>query len=240
MPRLARIVIPGVPHHIVQRGNNRQDVFFVDDDYRVYLEFLKEHADRYGLQLWGYCLMTNHIHLIATPSADDSLAMAIGRTHFRYSQYINRFHGRSGHLWEGRFHSCALDEPHFWVAVRYVEQNPVRAKMTATAWEYEWSSAEAHVALDPEDPLLDLSAWGDLKMPSSEWRKMLRRGVKKDESGVLRKSTHRGWPMANDRTIAKFEKLLGKRVRPLPTGRPVGAKDKKKRKRRRSAKAPEK
>ncbi len=107
MPRMARIVIPGQPHHVVQRGNNRQDVFFVDDDRRAYLEFLREHCERFGFNVLGYCLMTNHIHLVGTPASEDSLAKAIGRTHFRYSQYVNRLHGRSGHLWQNRFFLAA-------------------------------------------------------------------------------------------------------------------------------------
>lgn len=105
MPRVARIVLPGQPHHITQCGNNRQDVFFVDDDRQVYLDFLQAHCELYGFTVLGYCLMSNHIHLVGTPTREDSLAKAIGRTHFRYSQYINRMHRRSGHLWQNRFFS---------------------------------------------------------------------------------------------------------------------------------------
>lgn len=231
MPRLARIVIPGAPHHIVQRGNNRQDLFFVEDDYRLYLQYLADYAKRFDLGIWGYCLMTNHIHIIATPGNPDSLAKVIGLTHFRYAQYINSFHGRSGHLWEGRFHSCALDEEHFWTAMRYVEQNPVRAGMAKKAWDHEWSSAEAHTVSDTKDELLDMNAWHEI-MSSSEWRTLLRRKVHKDEARFLKRNTERGWPLTSDRTLAKFEKLLGRRLRPLPKGRPKGAKDKARRKRR--------
>ena len=145
MPRIARTVATGYPHHITQRGNNRQDVFFVDDDRRVYLDYLKLNADMYGLEVFGYCLMDNHIHIIATPHGEDSLAKAIGRTHFRHTQYINRFHKRSGHLWQGRFYSCALDETHFMVAMKYVELNPVRAKICRLPWRYQWSSASSHI-----------------------------------------------------------------------------------------------
>jgi putative transposase len=159
MPRTARIAIPDVPHHITQRGNNRQDVFFVDDDRQVYLSLLKEQADKYGLEILGWCLMTNHIHLIGRPAGEDSLAKALGRTHFRYTQYINRFHGRSGHLWQNRFYSCPLGREHFWQALRYVEQNPVRAGLVRQAWKYPWSSAAAH--LDGRDAagLLNVSYW---------------------------------------------------------------------------------
>jgi len=103
MPRIARTVAVGCAHHITQRGNNHQAIFLVDDDRRVYLELLQEQADKYGLEVAGYCLMGDHVHLVAIPQAQDSLAQAIGRTHFRYSQYVNRFHKRSGHLWQGRF-----------------------------------------------------------------------------------------------------------------------------------------
>jgi REP element-mobilizing transposase RayT len=109
MPRVARIVVPGVPHHITQRGNNRQDVFFVDDDRRLYLGLLAKSAARYGLQVLGYCLMTNHVHLVAVPLTAESLAKALGRTDFVYTQYIARRHRRSGHLWQNRFYSLQTD-----------------------------------------------------------------------------------------------------------------------------------
>jgi putative transposase len=146
-------VVTEVAHHITQRGNNRQDVFFVDDDRRVYLELLQKYCEKYGMRVHGYCLMTNHVHLVAIPEKEESLAKAIGRTHFCYSQYINRFHNRSGHLWQGRFYSCALDERHFWLAMRYVELNPVRAKICRKPWRYEWSSAAAHIDGDTESEL---------------------------------------------------------------------------------------
>ena len=144
MPRVARIVVPGVPHHVTQRGNNRQEVFFVDDDRGFYLDLLGRQAQRFGLDVLGYCLMSNHVHLIAVPQREDSLAKAIGRTHFLYTQYLHRLHGRSGHLWQNRFYSCALDEAHCWAALCYTERNPVRARMVRKAWRYRWSSAAVH------------------------------------------------------------------------------------------------
>jgi len=105
MPRFARVVIPGCAHHVTQRGNNRQAVFFVEDDYRVYLELLAHQAARHDLRINGYCLMPNHVHLVATPRQETSLSRAVGRTHYLYTQYINRLHGRSGHLWQSRFFS---------------------------------------------------------------------------------------------------------------------------------------
>ncbi len=120
MPRIARIVIPNIPHHVTQRGNNHQEVFFSDKDRHIYLNFLKQQADKYSLKLLGYCLMTNHVHLIATPAKADSLAKAIGGAHFLYAQYVNRSYDRSGHLWQVRFYSCALAESHFCSAMLYI------------------------------------------------------------------------------------------------------------------------
>jgi putative transposase len=137
--------VPGIPHHIVQRGNNRQDVFFVDDDRRAYLDMLAEQSERFGLTLLAYCLMTNHAHIVAVPRDESVLAKAVGRTHWLFSQYVNRLHRRSGHLWQNRFFSCTLDEPHLWQACAYVERNPVRARLVRLAWRYPWSSAAVHV-----------------------------------------------------------------------------------------------
>lgn len=219
MPRVARIVLPGVPHHITQRGNNRQDVFFVDDDRRAYLAILAEQAERFGLTIQGYCLMANHVHLIATPEADDSLAKAIGRTHFLYTQYINRRHGRSGHLWQNRFYSCALGDPHLWLAMRYIERNPVRARIVRLAWNYRWSSAAAHVSEGPPAGCLDLTGWASV-WSAAKWRNELRNPPEDEQVAALRLCTHRGRPLAGDRFLSKLEHRLGRRLRPLPVGRP--------------------
>jgi len=229
MPRLARAVAVGFAHHITQRGNNRGAVFFVDDDRRVYLKLLKEQADKYGLEVIGYCLMSNHVHIVAIPHAEDSLAKGIGRTHFRYAQYINRFHRRSGHLWQGRFYSCALDERHFWLAMRYVELNPVRARLCRKAWRYAWSSAAAHVDEGGGSELLNLPRWYD-EISAEQWRTELGAGLSDAELGRLRSRTHTGRPLGSDSFLSKLEKLLGRRVRPLPVGRPTNTKGAKKRK----------
>jgi len=226
MPRLARAVAVGFAHHITQRGNNRQDVFFVDDDRRVYLELLKEQADKYSLELVGYCLMSNHIHIVAIPHEQDSLARAIGRTHFRYTQYINRFHRRSGHLWQERFYSCAMDERHFWLAMKYIELNPVRARLCRKPWRYDWSSAAGHVDAKAVSEVLNLPRWYDM-ISAEEWRKELEAGLSDSELGRVRLSTHTGRPLGSDSFLSKLEKLLGRRVRPLPVGRPRKEKVKK-------------
>jgi putative transposase len=219
MPRLARAVAVGCPHHITQRGNNLQDVFFVDADRRVYLNFLKEYADEFHLDVLGYCLMPNHIHLVATPNAEDSLAKSIGLTHFRYTQYINRLHKRVGHLWQGRFYSCALDDRHFWLAMRYIELNPVRARLCQIPWQYEWSSAPAHTRQNPVFPLLNLSHWFNM-ISAEQWRKELTDRIDDADLAKIRISTHSGRPLAADGFLSKLETLIGRRIRPLPPGRP--------------------
>jgi len=219
MPRLARAIAVGCAHHITQRGNNGQDVFLVDDDRRVYLELLQEQADKYGLEVLAYCLMDNHVHLVAIPHEAEALAQAIGRTHFRYTQYLNRFHRRSGHLWQGRFYSCALDGRHLWTALKYVELNPVRAKLCRRAWQYAWSSAALHVDRKAESELLDLARWYK-QTTAEEWRKELAEGLTEDEVARIRLRTHTGRPLGSDSFLSKLETLLGRRVRPLPVGRP--------------------
>jgi len=128
MPRVARVVIPNLAHHLTQRGNNRQAVFFTDDDRRFYLDLLGDMARAEGVEIVAWCLMTNHGHLIAVPAEPAALERAVGQTHWRYAQAINRLHVRSGHLWQGRFFSCPLDDEHLVAAVRYVERNPVRGR----------------------------------------------------------------------------------------------------------------
>ena len=133
MARQARIVLPGVAHHVTQRGKNRQDIFFVDDDRRVYLSYLKESAARYGLAVSAFCLMTNHVHLVVTPETERALSKTLGRTHLMYAQYVHRLHGRLGHFWQSRFYSCPMDEAHAHNTAAYVELNPVRAGMVKSA-----------------------------------------------------------------------------------------------------------
>jgi putative transposase len=256
MPRFERVVIPGCSHHITQRGNNRQAAFFVDDDYHVYLGLLAEQAQKHGLLIDGYCLMPNHIHLVATPAKAESLAQAVGRTHFLYTQYVNRFHGRSGHLWQNRFYSCPLDEKHFYQAMAYVERNPVKARLCRVAWRYPWSSAAWHcgmageakagvditiadkanagkgiptadkkakagtgtsAALRSQSPFLQASS--HFSISPEEWRERLQQ-ADDERDKLIRLRTQTGRPLGTDSFLSKLEKKLGRRVRPLPVGRP--------------------
>jgi putative transposase len=220
MPRTARIVVPGMAHHVTQRGNNRQDVFFVDDDHRAYLKILAEQCRRYGVTILAYCLMTNHVHLIVMPARAEALAKAIGRTHWLYSRYINRMHRRSGHAWQNRFYSCPLDDEHVVIATRYAERNPLRAGICRLARRYRWSSAAVHCGAERDElGLLDLKTWRKLAA-GLDWDEQLGAPLEDRELAGVRRATHTGRPLASDGLISKLEHKLGRRLRPLPVGRP--------------------
>jgi putative transposase len=219
MPRIARTVIPEIPHHITQRGNNKQDVFFVDDDRIVFLKLLKQQSENFGVRIDGYCLMTNHIHIIATPRKKDSLAKTIGRTNLLYTQYVNYMHGRSGHLWQNRYFSCPLGPNYFLKALCYIEQNPVRARLCRYPWVYRWSSAQAHIGNMDAFGLIDKGCW--LEQSSGiDWKNILKEKVNRSELNTLRVYCRTGRPLGTDRFVSKLEVKLGRRLRPLPVGRP--------------------
>ncbi|MBN2181626.1 MAG: transposase [Sedimentisphaerales bacterium] len=220
MPRKARIVIPDCAHHVTQRGNNRQDVFFVDSDRKVYLEYLRDASERFDLNLDGYCLMTNHVHLVLRPHHETSLAEALKRINQLYAQYINRMHRRSGHLWQNRFFSCPLGENHFWRTLAYIERNPVRARLTRKAWRWRWSSAAAHCGIVKHSDFIDIPSW-KRDVGFSRWKKVLDLPDDEKLASRLRLSTSRGRPLGTDAFIAKMETLLGRRLRPMPRGRPA-------------------
>jgi len=143
MARLARVVVPGVAHHVTQRGNRRQQTFFQEDDYSAYLALLREWCARCGVAVWAYCLMPHHVHLIVVPESEDGLRRGLGEAHRRYTRRINFREGWRGHLWQGRFASFAMDERYLLRAARYAELNPVRAKLCRMPWRWRWSSAAA-------------------------------------------------------------------------------------------------
>lgn len=147
MPRIGRIVVPDLAHHVTQRGNYQQNVFEKETDYKQYCHWMSKYAELYGLDILAFCLMTNHVHFIVVPQQEDSLARAFSTVHMRYAQYMNKKREVRGHLWQGRFYSCILDEAHLYCAIRYVERNPVRAKMVRDPWDYFWSSAQWHVGI---------------------------------------------------------------------------------------------
>jgi putative transposase len=218
-------VIPGCAHHVTQRGNNRQDVFFVDADRQVFLQYLLEAAERFALEVEGYCLMSNHIHLVVTPQREDSLAEGLKRANQMYAQYVNRLHGRCGHVWQNRFFSCPLDRGHLGRVLVYVERNPVRARLCRRAWQWPWSSAAAHCGGDDPAELLDVASWRR-EVDATKWRRMLERPDDDRLARLLHLSTSRGRPLGSDSFVAKLETMLGRRLRPLPRGRPAKMKHK--------------
>jgi putative transposase len=215
MPRLARAVAPDFPHHLIQRGNRRQPVFFNEDDYQLYLTLLKEWCAKHGVKIWAWCLMTNHIHLIVVPESEDALRLAIGEAHRRYSRHINFREGWRGHLFQGRFSSYCMDERYLLAAVRYIELNPVRAKMVFKPWDYPWSSARAHIEaradllINPKDsPLLEM-------IPN--WAQFLAEDTPDPEQNLIELHERTGRPLGTPEVIQKLESMLR---RPLGPGRP--------------------
>lgn len=140
------MVLPGIPHHVTQRGNRREQTFFEDDDYALYLDLLAQGAERNGVEIWSYCLMPNHVHIIAVPRDEDGLGRTFRHVHRHYTGFINARMRQTGHLWQGRFSSVAMDEEHLYAALRYVALNPVRAHMVKRAEDWAWSSVRAHLA----------------------------------------------------------------------------------------------
>jgi putative transposase len=220
MPRLARTVCARVPHHITQRGNRREDVFFSDDDRLAYLAWLKDYAEKYEIDILAYCLMTNHIHLIAVPAREDGLERVLKPLHMRYAQRINRERRWKGHVWQGRFFSSALDDDYLWAAVRYVERNPVRARMVRKAENYRWSSAVAHCGLKPDPVLTRKLSWQRQFESIGDWSAWLAEGDAPQRLEILRRNVEKGLPCGSEKFVQKLEKLTGRALQYRPRGRP--------------------
>lgn len=213
MARIARVVAPGYPHHITQRGNRRQQTFFCDEDYLAYLELMAEWCRKSQVSIWAWCLMPNHVHLIAVPQDETGLARAIGEAHRRYTRLINFREKWRGHLWQERFASYPMDECYLLVATRYVEMNPVAAGLVAHPADYRWSSARAHLdevddGLTHVSPLLEIVGnWSDfLRLSSSEELRMLQRHEKN------------GRPLGTETFTEDLERELGRVLRPQSPG----------------------
>jgi putative transposase len=218
MSRFARVVVPGCPHHITHRGNRRDDVFFSDEDRQEYLEILLDYTRRYGVDVWGYCLMTTHVHLVAVPEREDSLGLAIGRAHMKYARHANRRQRWWGHLWANRFYSTPLDEGHCWTALKYMECNPYRARLVELPWDYLWSSARAHVLGDPH-PLLKPCPLDSLVAPGEAWGAWLLELEDEEALARLRANTYTGWPTGSPEFIEQLEIRLARCLHRRPAGR---------------------
>jgi len=221
MPRFRRVVVPGFPRHVTDRGNRRSNVFLDDSDRLVFLHSLHESAGQYLLSIFSYSLMTNHFHLVCTPEEDCSLAKAMHDVLGVYGNYFNAKYHCSGRLWQGRFHSRVMDESHFLAALRYVERNPVRAGLVKRAEDYQWSSAAAHCFGRKDSLLAPLPFAADFLARWSEW---LAEDDRPAELKLIRTTIKCGRPCGLDGFIDKLEKLTGRQLKLWKGGRPRKAK----------------
>ena len=216
MARMARVVVPGYPHHVTQRGNRRQKTFFCDDDYRYYIELLSIYSKEYGTEVWAYCLMPNHVHLVMLPREEDGLRSVLGEAHRRYTRHVNFRKGWRGHLWQERFHSFVMDESYLLATVRYVERNPVVSKLCQCANEWPWSSAAAHVAGMDDDlvrvkPMLDLvDDWGVYLSDENEHNQVREH---------IERHTRTGRPLGDASFVSMLETITGMSLAPKRPGR---------------------
>ena len=218
MARIARVVVPGLPHHVTQRGNRRMETFFCDEDYRAYLSLIVEWCGRCGVRIWAYCLMPNHAHLIVAPGGEDGLCRGIGETHRRYTRRVNFREGWRGHLWQGRFASFVMDEPYLLAAARYVERNPVKAGLVARAEDWPWSSAAGHVAGQGDavaegDWLAEaIAAW------LCTWGEYLQDRDEPELAAAMRQRENTGRPLGDKPFVERIGQLLTRDLLPKKPG----------------------
>ncbi|HEX4158129.1 MAG TPA: transposase [Rhizomicrobium sp.] len=223
MARRKRFFLDGQPLHVIQRGNNRQAVFFAADDYAQYIAWLAEAAREYGLAVYAYVLMTNHVHLLAAPAGPDSLSRTVQSLGRRYVRYVNGCYGRTGTLWEGRYRAAPVDsDAYFFDCCRYIERNPVRARMVARARDWRWSSYRAHASGDADALLSEHPLYRALGRTAAqrqeEYRLRFRAPDDEEFVSALRQGTNGGWPVGGDRFKREIAKALKCRVTPLPPG----------------------
>ena len=215
MPRIPRLVVPNYPHHVTQRGNRRQKTFFHTQDYLAYLELIAAAKPEVGCDIWAYCLMPNHVHLVIVPEHKNSLALLFKEAHRRYTRRINFREKWRGHLWQERFHSFVMDEQHLNATVRYVERNPVSAGLCEKPQDWRWSSVHAHLDSNDDElvsvkPMLErFPDWGDY-LGDFQSNELLRN---------IRKHTRTGRPLGSESFIETLESLTGRSLKPLKPGR---------------------
>ena len=215
MTRIARVVVPGVAHHVTQRGNGRERIFFGPDDYALYRDWLGESCRKFAVEVWAYCQMPNHVHLVLTPSDGDGLALALSRAHRLYSGYVNARARRTGHVFQGRFGSVPMDEAHLLAAARYVALNPVRARLVADARDWPHSSVAAHLA-GRDDGLVNVRP---LLERVANFADLLAGDPVDSDFAPLRRSELIGRPLGSAAFVADVESRLGRRLAPRKRGR---------------------
>jgi putative transposase len=217
MSRLARIVFPGFPHHVTQRGIRRMDIFRDYNDRRKFIELLAKFTSRCRLEIWAYCLMSNHLHLVVVPPDKDLFSAAMRDSLSDYARFFNAIYGYKGHLWQERFYSSVMGPDYLWNAVRYVERNPLRAGMVYRAEDYPWSSAAFHCGLRMTDPLVSPNS--PLLGGIEDWSEWLRTSDDASDQ-LLRRNTKTGRPTtASKEFLQMLESRLGRRIIPLKKGR---------------------
>ena len=227
MPRYARLTIANIPYHIIHRGNNKQAIFFCDDDYLFILDTIKEAKGKYECKLYAYCMMTNHFHLLIEPLIKEHLALFIKLIAQKYTQYINRFHKRTGTLWEGRFKSCPVSLDNYLLACcQYIEMNPIRAGLVADLKDYRcrWSSYPGKIGTRKDD-LLDLDVWyeslGDTKRERQErYLEWFKESIPEDKWNLIREATNKGGVFGDSRFKSRIEGTIGRRIEFRKKGRP--------------------
>ena len=219
MPRVSRVVLAGVPFHVTQRGNRRGQVFFSDQNRAIYLEWLREYAERCSVETLAYCLMPNHVHLVLVPSTSQGLHRMLKPLHTRYAQFVNRAMGWKGHLWQGRFFSSALDQTYLWTAVRYVERNPVRAEIIDRAENYPWSSAAGHCGRRRDPVLTQNPRWQRQFSGIGDWSPWLAQGDEQAGLDTLRRHAQAGIPCGSASFVEALERDLGRPLRCQLQGR---------------------
>ena len=215
MARIARLVAPGCPHHVTQRGNRRETIFFGDDDYRLYLDLLGERCRKAGVELWSYCLMPNHVHLILTPANPQGLGRALGETHRRYASVINARLRVTGHLFQSRYGSVAMDEEHLMAAARYVALNPVRARLVARAEDWRWSSVRAHLSGEDNGVVMTTPL---LERCAGRFADLIDAPPDAARIAALRAAETIGRPLGSARFLNNIAVLTGRDARPAKRG----------------------
>ena len=225
MPRRSRIIVPGIPLHIIQRGNNRQPCFFTEEDYLFYLDWLEEYSRATGCSVHAYVLMTNHVHLLVTPKDSDSAGRLMKSLGQRYVQYVNRTYKRSGTLWEGRFRSCIIQQQEYlFFCQRYIEMNPVRANMVKHPGEYRWSSYQVNGhgggsgLISPHVLYKNLGQTDEERQMS--YRELFRYELESGEIDKIRKATNGNFTLGSNRFSEEISQMVGRRVTPGKPGRP--------------------
>ena len=227
MPRFGRVVLPSFPHHVVQRGHNKQAVFAEESDYRYYLRTLQDFKDLYEVKVFGFCLMTNHVHLVLQPGESVSgLGQLMKRLSGRQTRLVNRQEGRSGTLWESRYKSSPIQTDAYLLACcRYVELNPVRARMAQRPELYAWSSYRQHAGIEADYPWLDRNpcyeALGESEAErAGRYREFVEAGVPVEERDLIREALQRGQLTGNARFVDEVEAIIGRRIENRKQGRP--------------------